>query len=70
MSTTHHRTRIRATRANSLMATARSITGPPSIIRGPRSSMRVQQSHTIPPCSSSNSNSSITISRRTGRSRS
>lgn len=69
MSTTHHRTRIRAIRANNLMGTARSITGPPSITRAPRSSMRVQQSHTIRPCSS-NSSSSITTSLHTDRFRS
>lgn len=71
MSTTHHRTRIRATRANSPMATARSITGPPSTTRGLRSSMRVQRSHIIRPCSSnSSSSSSITTRRHIGRSRS
>jgi hypothetical protein len=74
MSTTHHRTRIRATRANSPMATTRSITGLPSITRGPPSSMRAQPSHIIRPCSSSSSSSSsssiTTTSRHTGRSQS
>lgn len=70
MSTTHHRTRIRATRARRLMATARSITGPPSITRGPRFSMRVQQSHTTRPCSSNSSSSNTTISLHTDHFRS
>lgn len=50
MSTTHHRTRIRATKASSLTATARTITGAPSTKRGPRYCMRVLPSPTTRPC--------------------
>lgn len=50
MSTTHHRTRIRAIRASILTGTARTIIGAPSTIRGPQYFMKVPRSLTTRPC--------------------
>lgn len=53
MSTTHHRTRIRAIIANSLTVMARSTTGPRSIIQDPPFFMKARPSPTTRTCDSS-----------------
>lgn len=53
MSTTHHRTRIRAIRANSNTDTVHSTTGLPSTTRDRPYFMTAQPSLITPPCSSS-----------------
>ena len=52
MSTTRHRTRIRAIRASRHTGIAHSIIGPRFTTRGPRSSMKALQNPTIRPCPS------------------